>query len=317
MSNQQKEHKAQDPFIRLDYCNAIVNDLDYDSNGRLTYMPYNGVYCSDDQNNKVISTPDPATTALNYTNWCENAINGTLLNLENHVITDFADSALLNIDYIISNRLRYEIGTAAVTVINGGTRALMLTYIIDHEIENDRYRMLCNELRLLRLNNIFKRDKFDNKGVPIPDDFVIEYISDPDEVVTKSCRIISYMAADLANVITRYIYDSMTNIDITKFTSESIETLGLTREMVNKENDYPYVTSILNESAYNDCNKIVELIELLVNHAYYVFCKYQKEISSKFPKLIEDKSEAPMIAQAEPDNNNLNKINFGDYIGRF
>jgi hypothetical protein len=317
MSNKEHNPNAKSPFVKLEYCNAIVNDLDYDSNGRLTYMPYNGVDCPKDCNNKVISTPDPATIALNYTNWCENAINGSIFNFKNHLKSDFADSALSNIEYIITNRLRYEIATAAITVLNASTRALMLTYIIDYEAERRRYEVLCNELWYFHFNNLFHKDKFDERGVPIPDELVHEYISEADDVIAKSCRIISFMSADIANIISRYIYDSMNNLDITRFATESIDTLGLERDMVSKDNDYPYVTSILNESAYNDCNKIIELVELLVNHAYYVFCKYHKEISSKFPKLIEDKSETPQITQTEPDNSNLNKINFGDYIGRF
>ena len=116
--NEQKEKKAEDPFIRLDRCQAIVNDLDYDSNGRLTYMPFNGVDCEQGKDNKIISTPDAYSTALAYTDWCVKAINTAIFNINPNVQEGFARVALSNIDYILTERLSQEVGTAIITVFD-------------------------------------------------------------------------------------------------------------------------------------------------------------------------------------------------------
>jgi hypothetical protein len=80
-------------------------------------------------------------------------------------------------------------------------------------------------------------------------------------------------------------------MDINKFADDSINSLGIDRSLVSTDNDLPYVSSILNEAAYNDVRKITEIVELLVNHSYYVFTNLYMNIISKTPKqMLEDKS---------------------------
>ena len=285
---------AKDPFVRLDKCGAIINHIDYDSNGRLTYMPYNGIDCPEGKNNKIISSPDAHSIALAYTEWCYTVINNKLFEISANTKEGFVKDALANIDFILTNRLKSEIVTAGITICNAGFRSLVGPYILEPTRDNIAFNRFSTDLQYLSFNNLFMKDVYDNRGCLTPQmKNDLEYAVDPNDVLVKSSRIASYIAADLANIYDKYILETLNNMDIYRFANESIESLGLTRDIVSVNNDYPYTSSVLNEAANNDVGKIIELVEMLVNHAFYVFYGYYKDIRKKYPQQqIEDNSSA-------------------------
>ena len=305
MSNEKQEHKARDPFVRLNDCRAIVNNLDYDTDGRLTYTPYNGVYGDTNKDNRVVNTPDPQSAAIEYNKFCVFAINTAIANLDNEIKRQFNDITIANIDNILTDRLKYEVATAAATIFNVGTRAMILPYIIDPGMEAHRYNRLYHEFTYMNFNNIFGKEVYDGDRIAfayeINPNHEQEYVtSNPELSVVKSSRIISFLAGDIANKFTSYIYDVLPLMDVEKFTTDSIGTLGIDRSMISKDTDYPYTSSILNEQASKDTSKIIELIELLINHAYYIFAQCQKDIAEKSPIPIEESSTPPRINRHKP-----------------
>ena len=303
--NEQKEKKAKDPFIRLDKCQTIINELDYDSNGRLTYMPYNGVYCEPDATNKVISTPDASSVALAYTDYCVRIINATIFNFAEDIKRGFFNAALSNIDYILTDRLKFETANMIHTIFSAGTRALMKPYIINPEIEDRAYNVVYHDYELLHFSNMFYKDIYENESLSNNVPRLNDYAVDPNDVILKTGRIIPFIAADISHSFTRYIYMAMPNFDVNRFVSDQIASIGLDRSVVSTDTDYPYAASVLNESAHNDLVKIVELIEMLVNHAFYVFCRYHKDFLSYSPK---------MLAVKQAPNPNLNTYKKPCYI---
>ena len=285
--NEQKKSKAKNPFVRLDKCQAIINDLDYDSNGRLTYMPYNGVYCEPGATNKVISTPDSYSVALTYTDWCVKIINSKLFNFAEDIKRGFIDSALSNIDYILTDRLKFETANAIHTIFSTGTKALMDPYIINQETASKNYQCMYLEIMSLHFGNMFFKDSYDNNNRNNSNYYALE----PDDVAIKTSRIISFAAADISHMFSSYIYREMSNLDISRFVSDQIASIDLDRSIVSPDTDYPYATSVLNESAHNDLIRIIELVEMLVNHAFYIFCQYYKNFSSNSPKMLEVKKD--------------------------
>ena len=305
MSNEKQEHKARDPFVRLDDCRAIINNLDYNTDGRLTYAPYNGVYGDTNKDNRIVNTPDPQSAAIEYNKFCVYAINSAIANIDNEIKRQFNDITIANIDNILTDRLKYEIATAAATIFNVGTRAMILPYVIDHAMEAYRYNRLYHEFTYIGLNDIFGKEVFNG----VRTDFTYEnnpnheheYVtSNPEQSVVKSSRIISFLAGEIANMFTGYIYDVLAFMDVEKFTINSIEELGLDRSMISRDTDYPYTSSVLNEQASKDTRKIIELIELLINHAYYIFAQCQKEIAEKSSIPIEESSTPPRIIRRKP-----------------
>ena len=305
MSNEKQEHKARDPFVRLNDCRAIVNNLDYDTDGRLTYMPYHSVYGNPDKDNRVVNTPDPQSAAIEYNKFCVYAINTAIANLDNEIKRQFNDITIANIDNILTDRLKYEIATAAATIFNVGTRAMILPYIIDPGMEAHRYNRLYHEFTYMNLNNVFVKEVYNGDRVDFSYDtnpnYKQEYVtSNAESSVVKSSRIISFLAGEIANMFTSYIYDVLAFMDVEKFTINSIEELGLDRSMISRDTDYPYTSSVLNEQASKDTRKIIELIELLINHAYYIFTQCQKDIAEKSSIPIEESSTTPKIIRRKP-----------------
>jgi hypothetical protein len=293
-NNQNTEKRS--PFVRLENCGAIISDIDYNSNGRLSYMPYSGVNNSEGKN-KVVSTPDPYSAALTYTTWCNDIIAKQLLNIPAELTVEFAKAILGNVDYIINNRLKYEIATAVLTIFNANTRAIMLPYIINPDLELDNYRLFMHTAQGFYIDRLFEKDNFAKD----PDDFgyqnrinkynddneLNKYCVGVDEAMVKALRIISFLSADISNIYSRYIYNTLQAMDIERFANDSINSLGINRSLVSTDNDLPYVSSILNEAAYNDVKKITEIVELLVNHSYYVFTNLYMSIISKTPKQMQ------------------------------
>ena len=327
-NNQNTEKRS--PFVKLDNCGAIINDIDYNSNGRLSYMPYSGVNDAEGKN-KVISTPDAYSAALSYTTWCNDIISKQLLNTPAELTVEFAKAILGNNDYIINNRLKYEIATAVLTVFNANTRAIILPYIINPDLESDNYRLFMHTAQSFYIDHLFEKDKFPKDPDDCPcynrinryedDNEFNKYCVGVDEAMVKSLRIISFLSADISNIYSRYIYNTLPAMDIERFANESINALGIDRSLVSSDNDLPYVSSILNEAAYNDVKKITEIVELLVNHSYYVFTNLYFSIISKTPKqmqILVDKTpnQQPAIDGIPFTNPKglTNNILFNEYI---
>jgi hypothetical protein len=231
--------------------------------------------------------------------WCNDIMNKQLLNIPAELTVDFAKSALSNIDFIINNRLKFEVATAILTIFNANTRAIILPYIINPDLELSDYNLFMRTAQSLYIDRIFDKDDLAkdtgdfpyNNRVKEDDNELNRYCVDVNEVAVKSSRIISFLSADIANIYSRYIYSTLSAMDINKFADDSINSLGIDRSLVSTDNDLPYVSSILNEAAYNDVRKITEIVELLVNHSYYVFTNLYMNIISKTPKqMLEDKS---------------------------
>lgn len=331
MNEDNQNTEKRNPFVKLDKCGAIINDIDYDSNGRLSYMPYSGVNNLEGKN-KVVSTPDAYTAALSYTTWCNDVISKQIFNTPAELSVEYAKTTLSNIDYIINSRLKFEIATAILTIFNANTRAIVLPYIIDHDSELINYNSFMLTSRQLLVEKLFDKDNFSNNSAKYYDyndnyDYNHNYKNNEfdnycvgvNEVVVKSSRIISFLSADIANIYSRYIYNILPAMDITKFANDSIESLGIDRSLVSNDNDLPYVSSILNEAAYSDLMKITEIVELLVNHSYYVFTNLYMSIISKIPKqMLEDKSsnQQPAI-DTNPYTNSkglTNNMMFNEYM---
>jgi hypothetical protein len=308
--------QKRNPFVKLDNCGAIINDIDYDSNGRLSYMPYSGVNNSEGKN-KVISTPDAYSAALTYTTWCNDLISKQLLNMPAELTVEYAKAAISNIDFIISNRLKFEISTAILTVFNANTRGIILPYIIIPDCELANYNLFMHTSQTLYIERLFEKDELSKDPVSINE--FNKYCVDPNEVMVKTSRTISFLSADISNIYSRYIYNTLPAMDISKFADDSINSLGIDRSLVSTDNDLPYVSSILNEAAYNDVKKITEIVELLVNHSYYVFTNLYMSIISKTPKqMLEDKSsnQQPVINGISYTNPKglTNNIMFNEYM---
>ena len=326
MNENNQNTNKKNPFVKLDNCGAIINDIDYDSNGRLSYMPYSGVNNTEGKN-KVISTPDAYSAALSYTVWCNDLISKQLLNVPAELTVEFAKAAISNIDFIINNRLKFEIATAVLTVFNANTRAIMLPYITNPDQELSSYNLFMHTTQTLYIDRLFEKDDLSNDSGDFPNNNRVKkdynelnkYCVGVNEVMVKTSRIISFLSADIANIYSRYIYYTLPAMDINKFADESINSLGIDRSLVSTDNDLPYVSSILNEAAYNDVRKITEIVELLVNHSYYVFTNLYLSIISKIPKqMLEDKSsnQQPAVEYIPyPNPKGLtNNIMFNEYI---
>jgi hypothetical protein len=280
------ETVKKSPFVNLDRCGAIVNDMDYDSEGRLTYMPYNGI---NSNNNKVISTPDAYNIALEYSKWCTDAINN-VLHIPHEYSVEFVKDMIGNIDYTLTHRLRYELAIAAMTIFNSGTRSEIIKYVTDTEKEKQLYYDMNCSIQNLNSTSMFIKDEYMSPRVNPSNGFDQYCCVDRNSVMVKSSRTIAYIITDIANIFNRYIYNVLFIMDITAYTNDSINKLGLERSMVSTNNDLPYVNALLCESSNADLGKIAELVEMLVHHAYYIFCNYYKSLTSDIPKpLIEEK----------------------------
>ena len=325
MNEDNQNSDKRNPFVKLDKCGAIINDIDYDSNGRLSYMPYSGVDNTEGKN-KVVSTPDAYTAALSYTTWCNDVISKQIFNTPAELSVEYAKTTLSNIDYIINSRFKFEIATAILTIFNANTRAMVLPYIIDSDSELINYNSFMLASQHLLVENLFDKDnlpkdsaKYYDYNSKYKNNEFDKYCVGVNEVVVKSSRIISFLSADIANIYSKYIYDILPAIDITKFANDSIDSLGIDRSLVSNDNDLPYVSSILNEAAYSDLMKITEIVELLVNHSYYVFTNLYMSIISRTPKqMLEDKSpnQQPAI-DTNPHTNSkslMNNIMFNEYM---
>jgi hypothetical protein len=173
----------------------------------------------------------------------------------------------------------------------------MLPYIINPDLELDNYRLFMHTAQGFYIDRLFEKDNFAKD----PDDFgyqnrinkynddneLNKYCVGVDEAMVKALRIISFLSADISNIYSRYIYNTLQAMDIERFANDSINSLGIDRSLVSTDNDLPYVSSILNEAAYNDVKKITEIVELLVNHSYYVFTNLYMSIISKTPKQMQ------------------------------
>ena len=277
--------KKRNPFISLERCGAIINDMDYDTEGRLTYMPYNGI---DSKNNKVISTPDAYNIALEYSKWCTDAINN-VLHIPHEYSVEFVKDMIGNIDYTLTSRLKNEIAIAFMTIFNSGTRSEIIKYVTDPEKERLLYSDMTYAIHGVNPTSIFIKDEYMSPRVN-PSNGLDQYCVDPNSVALKSSRAITYIITDIANILNKYIYYVLFIMDVNAYTNDSINKLGLERSMVNPNNDLPYVNALLCESSNADLGKIAELVEMLVHHAYYIFYNYYMSLTSDIPKpLIEEK----------------------------
>ena len=277
--------KKRNPFISLERCGAIINDMDYDTEGRLTYMPYNGI---DSKNNKVISTPDAYNIVLEYSKWCTDLINNEL-NIPHENSIEFVKDMIGNIDYALTSRLKYEICIAFMTIFNNGTRSEIIKYVTDPEKEKLLYSDMTYAIHGININTIFIKDEYMSPRVH-PSNGVDKYCVDLNSVALKSSKVITYIITDIANILNKYIYYVLFIMDVNAYTNDSINKLGLERSMVNPNNDLPYVNALLCESSNADLGKIAELVEMLVHHAFYIFSDYYMTLTSEIPKpLIEEK----------------------------